>query len=322
MDALAHVQRHPARGRGGARVHHDDAVVRGLQDVSEGVAPEHLCVLCVFIADSKDDCARPGASAARALCGDLHGCGRRARADVEGRTKVLPAVSQRLVVGTQLQRFGAHTASAPRANCSICDMAAPAAQYKYVRPFTTLGIGDVPIVGGKNASLGEMIRELGARGVKVRRCARACRRELRAQTSALLHRRSLLGCHSQVPDGFATTAQAFRDFLAETGLEQRITDALEGLDVADTRALRRTGERIRGWILDATLPATLCDEVLAAYRALCAADAAAAHAAGNHVDERTHVVTVAVRSSATAEDLPDASFAGQQETYLGIEGVF
>jgi len=123
-----------------------------------------------------------------------------------------------------------------------------------------------------------------------------------------------------VSDGFATTAEAFRDFLSVSGLDVRIEKALKDLDVSDTRALRSAGESIRGWILDATLPEVLCHEILTAYRQLNAADAAAARAHGLEVDEGTHLATVAVRSSATAEDLPDASFAGQQETYLNIEG--
>jgi pyruvate, water dikinase len=162
-------------------------------------------------------------------------------------------------------------------------------QSRYIRPFKEVGMGDIAVVGGKNASLGEMISELTAKGV-------------------------------MVPDGFATTAQAFRDFLDQTGLQQRITTELESLDLRDTQALHLSGERIRGWILDATLPTELQTEVLAAYRALCVADAKAAQAAGNAIDAEKHTVTVAVRSSATAEDLPDASFAGQQETYLGVQG--
>ena len=160
----------------------------------------------------------------------------------------------------------------------------------YIRPFRQLGMGDVAEVGGKNASLGEMLRELSAQGVKV-------------------------------PDGFATTAAAFRAFLAENQLPERIDTILSTLDLQDTQALHVAGERIRGWILDATLPADLQQEIVDAYRAMSAADAQEAHAAGNSdLDAASHAVTVAVRSSATAEDLPDASFAGQQETYLGVRG--
>jgi pyruvate,water dikinase len=111
-----------------------------------------------------------------------------------------------------------------------------------------------------------------------------------------------------VPNGFATTAEAFRLFLAENGLDKRIGEALSQLDVADTKALQRTGAAIRGWVVDATLPAALRDEIASAYAELASL-------------EGSPELAVAVRSSATAEDLPDASFAGQQETYLNVEGV-
>jgi pyruvate,water dikinase len=182
---------------------------------------------------------------------------------------------------------------------------------KYIRPFRELGIGDVDVVGGKNASLGEMLRELSSQGVKVGAShVQACRDALPHPSLA------------QVPDGFATTAEAFRAFLSETKLPERIDAILSTLDLRDTQALHLAGERIRGWILDATLPADLQQEILDAYRAMSAADAKEAHAAGNLDAEgmSSHAVTVAVRSSATAEDLPDASFAGQQETYLGVHG--
>ena len=130
---------------------------------------------------------------------------------------------------------------------------------------------DVPSVGGKNASLGEMICELAAAGVRV-------------------------------PDGFATTAQAFRDFLHENGLESRITRELDALDVKDVSALSACGERIRSWVRNAELPEQLKREIGDTYLAM----------GGN--------VAVAVRSSATAEDLPQASFAGQQETFLNVCG--
>lgn len=184
---------------------------------------------------------------------------------------------------------------------------------KYIRPFRELGIGDVAVVGGKNASLGEMLRELSSQGVKVRSSgAVRCDAHLQILTLPL----------AQVPDGFATTAEAFRAFLAETQLPERIDGILSTLDLRDTQALHLAGERIRGWILDASLPADLQQEILDAYRAMSAADAKEAHAAGNLDAEgmSSHAVTVAVRSSATAEDLPDASFAGQQETYLGVHG--
>ncbi|WP_421140334.1 phosphoenolpyruvate synthase [Pseudomonas sp. NFX15] len=130
-------------------------------------------------------------------------------------------------------------------------------------------------MGGKNASLGEMISNLAGAGVSV-------------------------------PGGFATTAQAYRDFLELSGLNQQIHDALDALDVDDVNALAKTGAQIRQWIMDAEFPEKLNAEIRTAFAAL---------SAGNPD------VAVAVRSSATAEDLPDASFAGQQETFLNIRGV-
>jgi len=144
----------------------------------------------------------------------------------------------------------------------------------YVIPFQTLGIADIGQVGGKNASLGEMISSLSASGV----------------------------C---VPGGFATTAHAYRDFLQANGLDQRIKQVLDALDVNDVSALARTGAEIRRWISAATLQPRLEEEIREHYSKL---------AAGNDA-------SFAVRSSATAEDLPDASFAGQQETFLNIHGI-
>ena len=146
--------------------------------------------------------------------------------------------------------------------------------HPYVIPFEALGIANLPEVGGKNASLGEMIAHLGSSGV-------------------------------QVPGGFATTAQAYRDFLAQDGLDQRIAATLEKLDVADVAALSKAGRTIRDWIVAAPLPAQLEAQIRWHYTRL------AADGAGSF----------AVRSSATAEDLPDASFAGQQETFLNIQGI-
>jgi pyruvate,water dikinase len=143
----------------------------------------------------------------------------------------------------------------------------------YVVPLRSLGRTDVEIVGGKNSSLGEMLRSLGALGVSV-------------------------------PDGCATTVHAYRDFLRQDGLDQRIASALKGLDVEDLPALARAGAEIRRAILAAPLPQRLHDEVVAAWRELDAGQG----------------ITVAVRSSATAEDLPDASFAGQQTTFLNVSG--
>ena len=145
-----------------------------------------------------------------------------------------------------------------------------------VLDFTQLRIGDVGRVGGKNASLGEMIGNLAQSGVRV-------------------------------PGGFATTAHAFREFLAHGGLEKRIELTLSTLDVEDVNALAKAGSEIRGWIFSQPFPADFEAEIRAAYQKM--------QAAGS--DE----LSVAVRSSATAEDLPDASFAGQQETYLNIHGI-
>ena len=143
----------------------------------------------------------------------------------------------------------------------------------YTIPFGRLGIKDIESVGGKNASLGEMIGRLGQAGVRV-------------------------------PDGFATTAQAYRDFLAQDGLGARIAGELAGLDVDDVVRLADAGNRIRGWILETPFSPQLEREVLAACASLFGESGSA----------------VAVRSSATAEDLPGASFAGQQETVLNVRG--
>ena len=141
--------------------------------------------------------------------------------------------------------------------------------------FDRLRMSDVERVGGKNASLGELISQLHASGIRV-------------------------------PDGFATTAFAFREFLEASGLKERIDQSLSALDVDDVKALARTATEIRGWVGDAPLPTALEEEIRAAYGKL-----------GRKADH----ATVAVRSSATAEDLPDASFAGQQETFLNISGI-
>ncbi|MFJ2539900.1 phosphoenolpyruvate synthase [Pseudomonas sp. NPDC087614] len=146
---------------------------------------------------------------------------------------------------------------------------------EYVVSLDKLGKHDVEHVGGKNASLGEMISNLAGAGVSV-------------------------------PGGFATTAQAYRDFLELSGLNDQIHKALDALDVDDVNALAKTGAQIRQWIMEAEFPEKLNAEIRTAFAAL---------SAGNPD------VAVAVRSSATAEDLPDASFAGQQETFLNIRGV-
>jgi pyruvate,water dikinase len=142
--------------------------------------------------------------------------------------------------------------------------------------FSDLGLSDLDQVGGKNASLGEMVRSLASAGVKV-------------------------------PDGFATTADAYRRFLSESGLDDRIENILEGLDSGDVAALARTGQQIRDLIRTAPFPAGFEEEIRSAYQRL--------------TEEHGGDVSWAVRSSATAEDLPDASFAGQQETFLNIRGI-
>jgi pyruvate,water dikinase len=147
---------------------------------------------------------------------------------------------------------------------------------RYVIPFEQLRMTDVEEVGGKNASLGEMISQLAGAGVRV-------------------------------PGGFATTAHAYREFLSAGGLAQRIEAALAKLDIEDVDALARTGAQIREWILAAPLPAQLEKDIGEAYARLVGGLGADA--------------SFAVRSSATAEDLPDASFAGQQETFLNIHGL-
>jgi pyruvate,water dikinase len=147
---------------------------------------------------------------------------------------------------------------------------------QFVKHFAELGINDVAIVGGKNASLGEMYRTLSGEGIKV-------------------------------PNGFATTAEAYRLYLDHNGLRERIADTLRQLDTHDVTALQRAGATIRQWLLEGKLPAPLVAEIREAYRGL--------------EEEYGEEVDVAVRSSATAEDLPTASFAGQQETYLNIRGA-
>lgn len=145
----------------------------------------------------------------------------------------------------------------------------------FIRWFEEIGIDDVSLVGGKNASLGEMYRELAPQGVKV-------------------------------PNGFAVTAEAYRDFLQRTGLDREIRAILGGLETQNVENLRKRGHEVRQAIMAASLPKQLVDEIGTAY---------------NRLSEGSPVpLDVAVRSSATAEDLPDASFAGQQETYLNVQG--
>ena len=142
--------------------------------------------------------------------------------------------------------------------------------------FDDIGIEDVPMVGGKNASLGEMYQKLTSKGW-------------------------------QVPNGFAITAYAYQYLLKAAGIGQAIEDALAGLDTHDLRNLQERGEKVRKIIRTAEFPDDLREAIIKAYNKMEAEY-------GANVD-------VAVRSSATAEDLPDASFAGQQETYLNIRGA-
>ena len=149
---------------------------------------------------------------------------------------------------------------------------------RFILWFNELTNQDVPLVGGKNASLGEMYQNLTKRGIII-------------------------------PNGFAVTAHAYRFFIKEAGLEKEIRRILKGLDTHDIANLSKKGREVREAILRVELPKKLQEEVVAAYEQLCREDKQ------NNVD-------VAVRSSATAEDLPNASFAGQQETYLNIRGSY
>ena len=141
--------------------------------------------------------------------------------------------------------------------------------------FTEIGLADLEQVGGKNSSLGEMVGNLASAGVRV-------------------------------PDGFATTADAYRRFIGDTGLAEKISGRLAGLDTDDVQELARAGKEIREAVVTQPFPADLEADIRAAYAQL----------AGEDAD-----LSFAVRSSATAEDLPDASFAGQQETFLNIRGI-
>ena len=140
-----------------------------------------------------------------------------------------------------------------------------------------LRLTDLAQVGGKNSSLGEMIGQLADLGVSV-------------------------------PGGFATTADAFKAFIAHNDLHARIYDKLATVDVEDVPALTRAGAEIRGWVIDAPLQPDLDADIRTAYAQMCA-------------EAGSTDMAVAVRSSATAEDLPDASFAGQQETFLNVTGA-
>lgn len=148
--------------------------------------------------------------------------------------------------------------------------------YKYVRFFKEISIGDIPQVGGKNASLGEMYQYLAPKGVKL-------------------------------PNGFATTSQAYFYFLDQSGVKNEITKILAGLDVHNVRSLEKKAAQVRSLILKAKLPKDFEAEIIRGYHEL------------SEICGR-HNLVVAIRSSATAEDLPNASFAGQQETYLNVQG--
>ena len=146
----------------------------------------------------------------------------------------------------------------------------------YIRWFSDIKMGDIAQVGGKNASLGEMIGNLSKAGVTV-------------------------------PDGFAITVAGYHDFLAQKNLDKRIQTLLKNTDVSEIKSLKKVGQTIRDWITETPIPLSLVSAVTEAY-----------HSLGG---EKKEDVSVAVRSSATAEDLPEASFAGQQETFLNVKGV-
>jgi len=148
-------------------------------------------------------------------------------------------------------------------------------KFKNILWFDQINLTDLSQVGGKNSSLGEMISQLSDSGINV-------------------------------PGGFATTSDAFRNFIQQAKLEKKIHDTLDNLDVHDVHALKKAGNQIRQWIFDAVLPDELQQDIRQAYQQLV----------GKYGKDASY----AVRSSATAEDLADASFAGQQETYLNIQG--
>ncbi len=148
--------------------------------------------------------------------------------------------------------------------------------YKHIKFFKDITLPDIPEVGGKNASLGEMLSKLSPKGVSL-------------------------------PNGFATTSSAYFYFLQNAGISKAIREVLTGIDVHDVADLRVRGAKIRGIILKSKIPKDFEDEIRRGYREL-----------SKECGKKNLVV--AIRSSATAEDLPDASFAGQQETYLNIKG--
>ena len=146
---------------------------------------------------------------------------------------------------------------------------------QFIRWFSELGVADVPLVGGKNASLGEMYRELESQGIRV-------------------------------PNGFAVTAEAYRYTLTQSDAWTRLRKVLDGLNPADVDDLARRAHEAREIVYSTPLPEGVAAEIVQAYRTL--------------VGQYGETLTVAVRSSATAEDLPTASFAGQHETFLNIAG--
>jgi pyruvate,water dikinase len=148
--------------------------------------------------------------------------------------------------------------------------------YKYIKFFKDIALTDIPQVGGKNASLGEMFQFLAPKGVKL-------------------------------PNGFATTSQAYFYFLDQSGVKAEIIQILAGLDIHNVKSLEKKGAKIRSLIIKSKLPKDFEEEILQGYREL------------SQICGKTNLV-VAIRSSATAEDLPNASFAGQQETYLNVQG--
>jgi len=149
--------------------------------------------------------------------------------------------------------------------------------YKYIKFFNQIGIKDIPVVGGKNASLGEMYQNLANKGI-------------------------------QIPNGIATTSDAYFYFLKESGLDNKIREKINNIDTNNLRKLSKVSQEIRDLIIKTPFPKDLEEEISRAYLELSKS-------------EKINNIVVAVRSSATAEDLPDASFAGQQDTYLNISGV-
>ena len=167
----------------------------------------------------------------------------------------------------------------------------------FILRFEDVGIADVSLVGGKNASLGEMIQQLTPIGINV-------------------------------PDGFASTAYAYRYFIQQAGLESKLRQLFTDLNVEDVSNLRSRGKQARALILNTPFPQELETAITQAYSKLCQQYSLdfkyCDRFAGEEktiCEQYTYNVDVAVRSSATAEDLPDASFAGQQETYLNVHGV-